>query len=138
MPGLWAAKEERPPPVRRRDRGETDAIVRRMLGYSRVFEDPPDERASDPEQVRVRMGWLLCGEFADLNRRLTAGEPLPEVWDIATRFRPRTRGNSPGWRYIYPPGQDGPTPSCVCDWINPFADETACRRCHTIRVRIDG
>lgn len=117
--------------MRRRDSGETDAIVRRILGYSRVFRDP----VHDPADTRVRMNTLMVTDFADLNARLTAGEPLPEVWDRAQLFRARARAVGGGWRFVYPPGKIIADSCPSCDWIDRAARETACRRCHTIRMR---
>lgn len=123
--------------MNRRDQGETDAIVRRLRGFARVFENPPDERVNDPEQVRVRMGWLICEGFVDLDRRLRSGEPLPEVWDVRVGFKYRERHHgASSYRYTYSPGCSVANVCHVCDWIDPAAVESACRRCHTIRERL--
>lgn len=106
-------------------RGETDAILRRILGYGRVFDDPTEDR--------VRMGVLILQGFRDLHTRLTTGEPLPEAWDSATRHAYRDRTFSGPVHYVYPPGSVGPAPCTHCAWIDPRAPVTACMRCHTIR-----
>lgn len=126
-----------------RDRGETDALVRRLRGYARVYADPPTQETSTQE-VRARMGGLIREGFLELDKRLQRGEPLPEVWDSMMLHMPRVRGVPPGstgqWTYTFPPGQPAPG-RCVsagreCDWIDGRAAESACRRCHTIRKRV--
>lgn len=131
--------------MRPADRGETDAIVRRLRGYARVFADP----VHDPAGTRVRMEGLIVEGFLDLDKRLHAGEPIPEVWDgsMNHQYRERSilrsgRGVQYRWEYTYPPGTCGPAGCAAtnrpCDWISKRAAESACRRCHTIRRRVDG
>lgn len=88
------------------------------------------------------MGELIREGFLELDGRLRAGEPLPEVWDEVTYYQPRSRSGQPPseWRFTHPPGLSQ-LDQCtqlrrVCDWIDPRAAESACRRCHTIRVRV--
>lgn len=124
--------------VNLRDRGETDAIVRRLRGYARVFREPVSGRQHDSAEVqRARMVELVVDGFVDLDQRLRSGQPLPEVWDarMGYRYRERTHGGS--YQYTYAPGL-GPDNTCAsCDWISESARETACRRCHTIRMRVE-
>lgn len=117
-----------------RDRGETDAIVRRLLGYARVFADPGEDFAG----VRMRMEGLVVEGFHDLHKRLSAGEPVPEVWDPRMGHKYRLRVHAASYRYTYPPGRSAKDSCASCDWIDRVAAESACRRCHTIRMRLDG
>lgn len=120
-----------------RDRGETDAIVRRLRGYARVFQDPP--RGGDPARiVRERMELLMCEGFLALDKRLRSGEPIPEVWDFRMGHMYRVRTTGADYRYTYPPGRDALDSCTRCDWIDRQARESACRRCHVIRMRVMG
>lgn len=110
---------------------ETDALVRQIEGYSRVFDDPP---GPDKLAAKMRIGAAIRNAFADLNARLRAGEALPEVWDPVTRRQRREQFPMGDVTYVYPPGTVGPAPCAPnCVWIAPFAPVTACTRCHTIK-----
>jgi len=127
-----------------RDRGETDALVRRLRGFVRVFNDPvPNTRAGETaEESRLRMVVNVVEAFVDLDTRLCSGDPLPEAWDPVTAHERRDRVESFPWHYTFPPGTVGDA-RCVrwgraCKWIDARAKESACRRCHTIRVYVGG
>lgn len=125
---------------------ETDALLRQMRGYIRLWSDPPEQEHSTLEQTRARAAQLFVSAFDELNERITRGELLPEAWDQYMQFQPRTRAWGPGgpYVYVYPPGVVGPSPCTLrsrshgCQWLNPGADKTCCARCHTIRIRKDG
>lgn len=124
-----------------RDRGETDAIVRRLRGYANVWADPPVQQGTTATETRTRMGALIRTDFLALDLRLCDGDPLPEFWDPVTLLVPRTRERSgDAWEYTLPPGRTASW-RCTnlgrrCDWIDPAVEESACRRCHTIRIRV--
>lgn len=122
--------------------GETDHLLRLLRGYRRLYLDPPQNNNADPPWVvKSKAALLIVNAFAELDEALVSGAPLPEEWDGAMYHRRReTRGKPREWLYTYPPGATG-NASCEvrgrqCRWIDRRADETACRRCHTIRVRV--
>lgn len=109
---------------------ETDALVRQIVGYGRVFDAPPD---ADKLASKMRMGAVILESFRDLDARLRRGEPLPEVWDPVTRRERRHRYDMGEVLLVYPPGTVGPSPCVECVWISPGAAVTACTRCHTLK-----
>lgn len=64
---------------------ETDALVRLLRSYGRVYDDPPEQQHVTKDQCRLKMGYLMADAFRDLDKRLQAGESLPEAW-IASWF----------------------------------------------------
>jgi hypothetical protein len=124
------------PEVNPRDQGETDAILRRLLMYAKVYADPPVQEISMAE-TRHRMGELIREGLLDLDGRLRAGEPIPEVWDTRLGYKFRARHRAASYAYVCPPGRDLHDACHACDWIDPGAVESACRRCHTIRKRVN-
>lgn len=140
--GAWGARAARvhvllrmaPPRMSRP--GETDAILRRIWGYGRIFDDPP----RNPTETRLHVGALILGEIRDLHTLLQGGEFLPEVWDSAVGFKYRDREFNYPVVFVYAPGVVGPAPCSGnggCRWIDDRAPVTACTRCHTIRHRQD-
>lgn len=122
--------------------GETDAMVRQMRGYVRVFVEPVvNARSNDTvESGKIRMGQLLAETFTDLDVAIRDGAPLPEQWDEGMRFERRHRPRSHmDWTLTYPPGCTVGW-SCEdrgkhCQWLNPGSHVQVCSRCHTIRRR---
>jgi hypothetical protein len=112
-------------------RGEADAILRRIWGYGRIFDDPD----TDPTDTRLRMGALILAEIRDLHKLLQAGEFPPEEWDSALGFKYRERATLFPMEYVYPPGSTGSCVDRACSWIDFRAPITACVRCHTLRYR---
>lgn len=121
--------------------GETDALLRQLRGYIRLWNDPPVQQGTSVEETKAHAALLFLEAFAELDRRVTRGELLPEAWDQALGFEARTRDWGQGYVYMYPPGCTGPAPCNArvrmngCEWLNPGADKTCCSRCHTIRIR---
>jgi hypothetical protein len=115
-------------------RGETDAIVRRIAGYGRVFDDPPV--GEDFLAVKMRMGALILEGFRELDKRLRSGEPLPEAWDPVTGYAYRVRTDYRTAKFIHAPGTAGGCHS-GCEWVDKHAPVTVCLRCHTIRFLPD-
>lgn len=122
---------------------ETDALLRQLRGYIKLWTDPPlDQQGTTVEETRDRAVQLFLESFAELDKRISRGELLPEAWDQYMRFTPRVRSWGPGeYVFVYPPGTVGPAPCSLrskahgCQWLNPGADNTCCSRCHTIRIR---
>lgn len=59
---------------------ETDALLRLLRGYGRVYDDPPDQQHITKDQCRLKIGFLMASTLRDLDARLQAGESLPEAW----------------------------------------------------------
>lgn len=59
---------------------ETDALLRLLRGYGRVYDDPPDQQHITKDQCRLKIGFLMVSTLRDLDARLQAGESLPEAW----------------------------------------------------------
>lgn len=60
-------------------------MVRLLLAYGRLYDDPPEQQGTTVAETRLRVGKLLADTFRDLDKRLRAGEPMPEAW-IASWF----------------------------------------------------
>lgn len=119
-------------------RADADAWVRQLRGYIRVFRDPPGQRGS-ADETRLAMAKLFASEFTALDEFLTGGGELPEQWDPHMGNTPRVRHYVDRYRYVFPPGHDGPAcagkpHSRPCRWIYPKAKLSICERCHTIRI----
>lgn len=59
---------------------ETDALLRLLRGYGRVYDDPPDQQHITKDQCRLKVGYLMASTLRDLDERLKAGESAPEAW----------------------------------------------------------
>lgn len=59
---------------------ETDALLRLLRGYGRVYDDPPEQQHITKDQCRLKIGYLMASTLRDLDERLQAGESLPEAW----------------------------------------------------------
>lgn len=119
-------------------RAETDALVRQLRGYIRVFLDPPRPESRD------LMAKLFASEFTTLDKLLCDGDPIPEEWDRKMRNKYRVRGypkTGDHW-FVYPPGHDkaacqaGERPH-PCRWLNSSTTVSVCERCHTIRMKFE-
>lgn len=118
--------------------GDTDALLRQMEGFARLWADPPKQQSTTLEETSARAARLFIEAFGQLSESIRCGDPLPEAWDVVTGYEPRHRVNGPGYQYVYPPGRVGPSPCGLkghCKWLNPGAEKTVCTRCHTIRIR---
>lgn len=55
--------------------GETDALVRQTRGMMRLLTDPKQDRSR-----RTLYFAVIADNFERLDRMLSAGAPLPEMW----------------------------------------------------------
>lgn len=123
-------------------RGESDASLRQIRGYIRVYKDPP----GDPEATRQRMAEQIVSEFESLDEGLCKGQEIPEEWDRGLSHAYRSRLHSFPYRYVHRPGWDGESTPCVaagksCRWADAGKAVpmhlSVCMRCHTIRIRME-
>lgn len=123
-------------------KSETDALVRQLRGYIRVFLDPPRHESRKPTETRELMAKLFASEFTTLDKLLCDGDPIPEEWDrkMLNTYRTRKHPRKGDFWYVYPPGHD--EAACQagqkkypCKWLNSNETLSVCQRCHTIRIK---
>lgn len=85
---------------------ETDALVRLLRGYGRLYDDPPEQQGTTVAETRLRVGKLMADAFRELDGLLQAGESMPEAWKASWFYEQPIEGQETGPEATTP---DGPS-----------------------------